>query len=89
MGDVAVVVVGAVVVADVAHTKEHSGVALGGTAVEDLHSTSGNSVAAEKLARHTSYVDHVQKGKQLMLESWTEECGRRWVGMVASFERQP
>lgn len=86
-----VAAVGADVVADGAHTREHSETALGGMAVEDRHSTSGGLVAFAGLARHTFCVDRVPKETRLMLESWIEAYGNlRWVGMVAcQFGRLP
>lgn len=86
IGDAAVV---GAVVADVAHTMEHSGVALEGIAVADRHSTFGNSVAIGKSARHTFCADRVQREMPQMLESWIAGYGMRWEGKVASFGRQP
>jgi hypothetical protein len=86
MGDA---VVAGAAVADAAHTMGQSGAATGGIAVEDRHSTSGSFVATAMLARHTFCVDHVQRATRLMLGSWTVGYGRKLVGMVASFARQP
>lgn len=87
--DDAAVVAGVAVVVDVAHTMDHFGAALEGIAVADRHSTSENSVAIGKLARHTFCVDRVQREMQQMLESWIAGYDMRWEGMVASFGRQP
>lgn len=69
--------------------KAHLGVALGGIAVGEEHSTFVGSAVTAKLARHTCGVDRVLKEMQRRLESSTEECGR-WEGMkVASSEWPP
>lgn len=72
----------------------HMEMALHVQASEDIVEEEGNTSVAEvgKLADRTSldHVDHGQKAKQLMQESWIAECGKRWEGTaLPSSESQP
>lgn len=63
-------------------------------ASEDIAEVEGNTSVAEvgMSADHTSVdrVDHGQKAKQLMQESYIAECGKKWEGTASpSFESQP
>lgn len=72
----------------------HMEMALHVQASEGIVEVGGNTSVAEvgMLAAHTSLdrVDHGQKAKQLMQESWIAECGKRWGGTASpSSESQP
>jgi hypothetical protein len=70
IGDVAAV-------AGVEHTMAHLEVASGDIVAVDPHSTSGDSAAIERWARHTFCVGRVRREMQQRLVSSTAVYGRR------------